>query len=114
LHDHEKQERFRKLITKKYGDVLDTMYSSPYYLELIPKGYGKGAAVRELAKTLNVPIENTIAAGDAENDNSMIIAAGLGVAMLNAAPGTKAVADIITEQDCDHDGLVPILSRHIS
>ena len=109
LHDHDKQERFRSIINQRYGDILDTMYSSPYYLELIPKGFGKGTAVRELAKHLNIPMENTIAAGDAENDNSMIIAAGLGVAMLNATNGTKAVADVITEADCDHDGLVSIL-----
>ncbi len=112
LHDHEKQERFRAAVSKKYADEIDTMYSSPYYLELIPKGYGKGTAVRELAKHLDIPIENTIAAGDAENDNSMLIAAGLGVAMLNAQEATKASADIITEADCDHDGLVPILLKY--
>ena len=110
LHDHEKQERFRLHVNKKYGDILDTMYSSPYYLELIPKGFGKGTAVRELAKHLNIPIENTIAAGDAENDNSMLTAAGLGIAMLNAQESTKACASIITEADCDHDGLVPFLT----
>ena len=109
LHDHAKQERFRKAVNEKYGDVLDTMYSSPYYLELIPKGYGKGTAVKELAKHLNIPIEHTIAAGDAENDNSMLIAAGLGIAMKNAAEGTKKAADVITDTDCDNDGLVPFL-----
>ena len=112
LHDHEKQERFREKVKEKYGDILDTMYSSPYYLELIPKGFGKGTAVHELAKHLNIPIENTIAAGDAENDNSMLIEAGLGIAMLNAQESTKAAADVITDADCDHDGLVPFLNRY--
>lgn len=111
LHDHEKQERFRIDVNKKYGDILDTMYSSPYYLELIPKGFGKGTAVHELAKHLNIPIENTIAAGDAENDNSMLIEAGLGIAMLNAQGSTLACADVVTQNDCDHDGLVPFLLR---
>ena len=112
LHDHEKQERFRKAVNEKYGDVLDTMYSSPYYLELIPKGYGKGTAVKELAKHLDVPIEHTIAAGDAENDNSMLIEAGLGIAMKNAAEGTKKAANVITDPDCDNDGLVPFLKKY--
>ena len=112
LHDHEKQEVFRKAVNKKYGEILDTMYSSPYYLELIPKGFGKGTAIRELAKHLDIPIENTIAAGDAENDNSMLIAAGLGIAMLNAQESTKACADVITEADCDHDGLAAYLKNY--
>jgi HAD superfamily hydrolase (TIGR01484 family) len=112
LHDHEKQEHFREKVKEKYGDILDTMYSSPYYLELIPKGFGKGTAVHELAKHLNIPIENTIAAGDAENDNSMLIEAGLGIAMLNAQESTKAAADVITDADCDHDGLAPFLNRY--
>ena len=113
LHDHDKQEYFREAVNNKYGNILDTMYSSPYYLELIPKGYGKGTAVKELAKYLEVPLKNTIAAGDAENDNSMIITAALGIAMKNAAEGTKAVADMITEEDCDHDGLVNIIRKYI-
>ena len=112
LHDHEKQEHFRKVISEKYREELDTMYSSPYYLELIPKGYGKGTAVKELAEHLSIPIENTIAAGDAENDNSMLIAAGLGIAMLNATESTKKAADVITADDCDHDGLVPFLMKY--
>ncbi|MBR4345153.1 MAG: HAD family phosphatase [Lachnospiraceae bacterium] len=111
LHDHEKQERFRKAITEKYGDILDTMYSSAYYLELIPKGNGKGKAVKVLADLLNVPISHTFAAGDAENDNSMLIAAGLGICMCNGAEGTKAVADVISTFDNNHDGLVEFLDR---
>ena len=57
-------------------------------------------------------MENTIAAGDAENDNSMLIEAGLGIAMLNAQESTKAAADVITDADCDHDGLAPFLNRY--
>ncbi len=105
LHDHEKQERFRKAVTEKYGDKLDLMYSSPVYLELIPKNSGKGEALRYLADHLDIPIENTIAAGDGENDISMIEAAGLGIAMKNAPDVVKAAADVVTEFDNDHDGL---------
>ena len=112
LHDHEKQERFRATVLEKYGDLIDTMYSSEYYLELIPKGFGKGKAVEILAEKLGIPIENTIAAGDAENDNSMLIAAGLGIAMCNGSESTKSVADVITTLDHNHDGLVEFLDRY--
>ena len=42
--------------------------------------------------------------GDAENDIEMIKAAGIGVAMGNAYPETKEVADYITE-DSNDDGI---------
>ena len=32
--------------------------------------------------------------------------------MLNAAEGTKKAANVITDTDCDHDGLVPFLKFH--
>ncbi len=112
LHDHEKQERFRNAVTSRYGEIIDTMYSSAYYLELIPKGYGKGTAVHALADKLGVPVSRTIAAGDAENDNSMLEAAGLGICMLNGSEGTKASADVITTSDNNHDGLVEFLNRY--
>ena len=32
--------------------------------------------------------------------------------MLNAQESTKAAADVITDADCDHDGLVPFLNRY--
>ena len=44
-------------------------------LEYCPLGVSKGNAVVELCKLLNVPIENTIAAGDAENDIPLLKAA---------------------------------------
>ena len=42
--------------------------------------------------------------GDQLNDLSMIVAAGTGVAMGNAAPELKAAADYITA-DCNADGV---------
>ena len=85
------------------------MYSSPYYLEIFPKEAGKGSAVKKLAEILGVPIGNTYAAGDEENDISMLEAAGVGVAMLNAKDAVKKVCDIVTKEDNDNDGLADII-----
>ena len=109
LHDHEKQERFKEIVEERFGDALDLMYSNDYYLELIPKGSGKGSALIRLRELLGIDRKCTMAAGDGENDMSMIEAAGLGVAMINAPENVKAVADVVTSQDNDHDGLKPII-----
>ena len=105
LHDHEKQERFRMAAEEAFGNRLKLMYSNPLYLELIPKESGKGEAMTWLCEHLNIPVENAIAAGDGDNDISMIKAAGLGIAMINAPDTVKAAADVITTFDNDHDGL---------
>ena len=112
FNDHEKQEGFRAEIMAKYKDVIETFYSTPYYLEIVPKGCHKGMAVRKLAEILGVPIECTIAAGDEENDITMIEAAGVGIAMINGNEKVKKVADIITEKDNDHDGLAEYFYRY--
>ena len=109
LHDKVKQENFRKALDEVVGDKLTLLYSSPYYLEIFPKEAGKGSAVKKLADILGVPIENTYAAGDEENDISMLEAAGVGVAMLNGKDAVKKVSDVVTTYDNDHDGLADII-----
>ncbi|HEX7926076.1 MAG TPA: HAD hydrolase family protein [bacterium] len=52
--------------------------------------------------------ETVIAIGDEANDMEMIQAAGMGIAMGNATPELKAVADRVTA-DHDHDGLAEVL-----
>ncbi len=109
LHDRAKIERFKSAVEEMSNDRLTLLFSNPYYLEIFNKEAGKGSAVTRLAKHLNIPIENTIAAGDEENDISMIEAAGTGVAMINAVDAVKKAADVITKTDNNNDGLAPIL-----
>lgn len=74
----------------------------------MPVQAGKGNAVRFVCDYFHVPLTHTYACGDAENDISMLEAANVGVAMRNADEKVKQMADMITENDNDHDGLVPL------
>lgn len=56
----------------------------------------KGAALTALAERLGIPMGKVAAFGDGTNDLSMIRAAGMGVAMGNAAEEVKAAADRVT------------------
>ncbi|MBR6257160.1 MAG: HAD family phosphatase [Lachnospiraceae bacterium] len=94
-------------------DSLTTIRSNPRYLEVFNSTAGKGAAVRELADHLGIDITGTFAAGDEENDMSMIEAAGCGVAMCNGNPLIFDKADVVTDRDNDHDGLADIIRRNI-
>ena len=78
----------------------------------MPSSAGKGNGIRFLAEYLHVPMSHTYAAGDAENDISMLEAAGTGIAMANATEAVKQAADIVTADDNNHDGLLPIIQSN--
>lgn len=80
--------------------------------EIQNAGVTKIEGLRELAKHLNVPIEQTMAIGDSENDYSMINAAGIGVAMANASEDILAIADYITTSNTE-DGVGEAIKHFI-
>lgn len=82
-------------------------------LELIPGKCTKGTGLQMLSKYLEIPIENVAACGDANNDISMIKAAGLGIAVGNADDDLKTAADVIVA-DCDHDGAAEAIELILS
>lgn len=90
---------------------LTLLFSNDKLLEMFPISSGKGRALEWLAAYLEIAIEDTLAAGDQDNDISMIEAAGLGVAMCNGSREVKEAADMITAASNNEDGLVPVLLK---
>ena len=112
LEDQNKLHRFREKIHQQYDDVT-TMFSSPVYLELFPAASGKGTALTKLCEILHIPITNSIAAGDQENDLTMLEAAGTSIAMSNGLEKLKKNAAIVTAFDNNHDGLARVLENYL-
>lgn len=111
LHDFDKLEAFRKSISSWAENKIRTIYSNDKYLELFDWNAGKGSAVRFLCDYFNAPLSDAYAAGDADNDISMLLAAGTGIAMQNASEQVKQKADIVTDTDNNHDGLANTMRR---
>ena len=80
--------------------------------EIGKAGVTKIEGIKELCKLLDVPMEQTMAIGDSENDYSMINAAGIGVAMGNASDDIKAIADYITTTN-EEDGVGEAIKKFI-
>ncbi len=107
-------EPFAKVLEERFGDVLHTVKSNPWYLEIDPIRATKAYSLTWLCRHLGIDTVNSIAAGDAQNDNPMLEAAGIGIGMCNglaANPDMAKAADLITESDNDHDGLAKALER---
>ena len=91
---------------------LHVLQTAPFYLEIIPSGINKGRGLETVCRLLNIPLEETVAFGDQQNDITMIQKAGMGVAMGNAAPEVKAVADQVPLSNND-DGIAYILEQFL-
>lgn len=106
-------EQIKERAERLLGDQVNLFYSSDVYLEFVKKGVSKGNALEATAAKAGVPLKETIAIGDSDNDLSMIRKAGLGVAMKNGEPHVKAAADYITERDCEENGVAEVLEKFV-
>ena len=66
---------------------------SPHCLEINASGVSKAKGLRALCAALGIDMSECIAIGDAQNDEEMLKAAGLKVAMENGSKAVKALAD---------------------
>lgn len=86
--------------------------SAPFFLEFLNPESNKGVGVAAICQKLGLDASEVICLGDAENDHHMIEFAGLGVAMENAMPQTKAIADFITDSN-EHHGVAKVIEQFI-
>ena len=109
----EKLSAYRASLEEWAADKASVFYSNPSYLEHVPLGVSKGAAIKWLCHRLDIPLSRTVAIGDAQNDIPMLQTAQIGIAMANAAPECKAAADCVTENDCDHSGVAEAIRKFL-
>lgn len=83
-------------IPEELHEQYTIVQSAPHFLEFVHPTTSKGFAVQKLAEKLGIKQEEIMSIGDNGNDISMIEYAGCGVAMGNAVPDVKAVANFET------------------
>ncbi|MFC5910376.1 HAD family hydrolase [Streptacidiphilus monticola] len=92
------------------GGLVDVVVSGAGFVEILPVGLTKAAGLRLAASRLGLSARRAIAFGDMPNDVPMFRWAGHGVAMADAHPELKAVADEVTLSN-DADGVAVVLER---
>ncbi|MEU6379939.1 HAD family hydrolase [Streptomyces sp. NPDC046909] len=92
------------------GSLATVTMSGPGTVELQPCGITKATGLALAAEYLGLGPDRTIAFGDMPNDIPMFDWAAHGVAMANAHPELKAVADEVTLSNED-DGIAVVLER---
>jgi Cof subfamily protein (haloacid dehalogenase superfamily) len=99
-------------LSKEAYEKYTVVRSAPFFLEFLEKTVNKGSGVELLANSLGIKREEIICVGDAGNDLHMIEYAGLGVAMGNAFPEVKEIADYITLTNEEH-GVAHVINKFI-
>lgn len=95
-----------EIVRSLQADNLPLMYESGLAgnIEMFATNAGKGNGLRALCEHLQIPLNQVFAMGDSGNDISMLQAAGFSVAVGNAVPELKSVADAVTGDNA-HDGV---------
>ena len=96
-----------------FKEKFNMVRSASIFLEFLNKKTDKGLALIELAKHLNISMDNVMGIGDAGNDLSMIERSGIGVCMINGFDYVKQKANYITENDNNHSGVAEAIYKFV-
>lgn len=94
-------------LVEKVSEICDDVFvtaSEVQWVEVMDRQCGKGKGMKHLCEYLNIPLKETVAMGDSDNDMEMFEFAGISVCMENGSPNCRDAADIITKTNLE-DGV---------
>jgi Cof subfamily protein (haloacid dehalogenase superfamily) len=80
-----------------------------YYLEIRKMGCSKGEALKKLLKHQRIKMKHTAVIGDWYNDKSLFETEALKIAIANAVPEIKKMADFVTQKTNNEEGVAEFL-----
>ncbi len=92
--------KFRKKLSGKVD--LNILDSGNKIIDILSADVSKGKAIRKLVSHFNIPLSETVAFGDSQNDETMFETVGFSVAMGNAYDSLKKKADFITKTNDEY------------
>ncbi|GAA0733473.1 Cof-type HAD-IIB family hydrolase [Clostridium oceanicum] len=110
--DKEKIDAAVEKMPENFKKKYTIMRSAPIYLEFSNDKVNKGSGLKHLSEELGVKSEEIISIGDAGNDIHMVKYAGLGVAMGNAFPELKKIANYTTKTN-EENGVAHVINKFI-
>lgn len=86
--------------------------SFPHNIEIGGSNTSKATALSNLAAKLGIREQEMMCCGDSLNDMAMLKAAGIAVAMGNAEPELKKIADFVTDTN-ENDGVAKAVEKFV-
>lgn len=107
--DRDRRERIRTRLEQHTTGLYITS-SSAHFVEFMDENATKSRALQWLCRYLDIPLSQTAACGNADNDADMIACAGTGAAVANASESCKRAADMMVPSN-DNDGVAELIDR---
>lgn len=108
----EVEKMIREQVLAKYSDRFQVVGTFPGTVEVMDKNVNKGTGLIRFAEKNNIDVADIMTFGNNENDNPLLEVSGWGVCLANGNPETKAIADDVTEFDCESGGAGIYLIDH--
>src|SRR5687768_7175362 len=103
--------RLEALLVEHFVDDVTIVRMEDDLIQIMDPRVSKAVALKKVASHYGVPMSQVLAIGDAPNDVGMLQLAGVAVAMDNAHPVVKDVADWVAPSNNDH-GVHAALQRY--
>ena len=103
--------RLEALLVEHFVDEVTIVRMQDDLIQIMDPRVSKAVALKKVASHYGVPMSQVLAIGDAPNDVGMLQLAGVAVAMDNAHPVVKEVADWVAPSNNDH-GVHAALQRY--
>jgi Cof subfamily protein (haloacid dehalogenase superfamily) len=111
MGDPEKIALLYQTLLQRLGSQLHLYRSKDTYLEIAPKPISKATGLKKILEhAYAIGLDEVVAFGDGYNDIDLLQQVGWGVAVENAFPEVKAVANEITKHHKE-DGVASTLAR---
>ncbi len=99
-------------VGERFGGVFQHQQAHAHLAEFLAPGVSKAGGVDLALQHVGRQWDETMAIGDFHNDMEMLRRAAIGVAMANACPELKAMADYVTG-DRDEGGVAEAIDRFV-
>lgn len=94
--------KLEPLLVERFGESVTVLQTDDHLLQIMDRRVSKAVALKKVADHYGIKAEQIMAIGDAPNDVGMLQYAGVAIAMDNANPIVKKVADWIAPSNDDH------------
>ncbi len=97
---------------KAMQDTVSCFQYGEFSMEIVADGCSKATGVKRLMEYMNCAADEVMAIGDHTNDIEIVQMVGLGIAVANAVPELKAVADEVMSGERS-EGVIEAIQKYI-